>query len=151
MSDSGYIKEGERVTINRPAKEEPKKSSSDSGPVLFFFLLAFLAFLAFSSSSSSTSTPPLSTDVSLECVADIEIGEKVTVNANAARVRQLPGYLGKTNADTLHFMVTGEQAVVKDGPRTQDGLCWWFVEHKEWQGWIADHSSKGTILLSAVP
>jgi len=31
----------------------------------------------------------------------------------------------------------------------KDGLCWWKIEHDGFEGWTADHSREGRILLHA--
>jgi hypothetical protein len=155
MSDSDCFKPGDTVIISKPPKKAEKKDNSGCQALFLIALgmLAVLYFLSKSTSSTDTFTPlALSTGESLECAPDIAIGKRVSIaNVSAVRMRSSPGYVGKADADTLRFMARGEQAVVKDGPQKRDGLCWWFVEYQGLQGWAADHSSGGTVLLSAIP
>jgi hypothetical protein len=84
------------------------------------------------------------------CQPGIGIGKLVDVVYEAVRMRHSPGYVEKDdNVDTKHYMQIGDKVVVKNGPQIRDGLCWWFIEHEGLQGWTADHSQEGRLLLSA--
>jgi hypothetical protein len=101
--------------------------------------------------ATATPIPPPGTP-SFDCEAGIEVGKTVHVIYHAVRMRKSPGYVDKDdNKDSLHYMETGDKVVIKAGPRITDGLCWWFIEHQGFQGWTADHSHEGRLLLSANP
>ena len=61
------------------------------------------------------------------------------------------GYIAKDDEDTAHYVEMGDKVVVEDGPEIVDELCWWFVEHEGFRGWIADQNRGGRPLLSAGP
>ena len=99
--------------------------------------------------SSGTSIPPPGTP-SFNCWPGIEVGKTVNIMHRAVRMRHSPGYVEKDDrTDTKHYMETGDRVVIKSGPQMKDGLCWWLVEHDGLQGWTADHSREGRLLLSA--
>lgn len=86
------------------------------------------------------------------CQPGIVVGKTADVAYAAVRVRLSPGYIGKNDAtDSVHFVKTGDVVHVKGGPEVKDGLCWWLVKHAGYEGWTADHSRHGLLLLSAGP
>lgn len=101
----------------------------------------------------STATPiPLPGTPSFQCQLGIQVGKTANVVYHAVRVRYSPGYAAKDDAqDTKRYIKTGDQVTVIGGPEIRDGLCWWLVKHQEWQGWSADHSRQGRLLLSGGP
>lgn len=135
---------------------EPPEAAQGRGvsvPAFVVFLLAvglLIIILAPGSSSPASSSTPTSAPAPIPCQEGIEIGGNANVVASV-RLRQTEGYIGKTDADLIGFMEVGDTATVKGGPRSRDGLCWWQVEHKGIEGWAADHSSDGTLLLSSTP
>lgn len=155
MSEPDYIESGDTVIISKPSKKAEPKGGSGCQALFLIALGMFAVVFALSKASSGTndfSSFAVSEDVSFECAPDIAIGKRVSIaNVNAVRLRRSPGYAGKADADIMRFMAQGEQAVVKDGPQKRDGLCWWLVEYQGLQGWVANHSSGGTVLLSVVP
>jgi hypothetical protein len=89
---------------------------------------------------------------SFACQSGIAAGKTINVVYHSVRMRHSPGYVEKDDAkDSKHYMKTGDKVVVKGGPQIKDGLCWWLVEHNGYQGWTADHSREGSLLLSAGP
>ncbi len=97
---------------------------------------------------ASTPVPAPGTP-SFSCEPGIQVGGIVNVTHRAVRMRRSPGYVNKNDAtDSLHYMEAGDTLVVRGGPQIVDGLCWWFVEHQGFQGWTADHSQEGRLLLS---
>lgn len=102
--------------------------------------------------------PPIDTPIpppgtpSSDCEPGIAVGKTISVIHHAVRMRHSPGYVEKDDkTDTKHYMETGDRVVVKGGPEITDRLCWWFIEHEGWQGWTADHSHQGRLLLSVGP
>jgi hypothetical protein len=94
--------------------------------------------------SASTPTTPY------PCEKGIEVGKTVNVVYTGVRVRKSAGYVTKNDAqDTIHYLKTGDKAAVKAGPTMKDGLCWWKIEHEGVEGWTADHSRTGRLLLKA--
>lgn len=99
----------------------------------------------------SESPLPTATPVSL-CQPGIEIGKTINVVYPRVRMRYSPGYVNKNDfVDTKHYLQTGDQVAVLNGPEINDNLCWWFIQHQQWQGWTADHSQQGRLLLAASP
>ena len=118
--------------------------------------------VSFSATSARTGTPspvrstataiPGPGTPSFACQPGIAVGKTINVVYDSVRMRYSPGYVEKDDTkDSKHYMKTGDKVVVKSGPQIKDGLCWWFVEHKGYQGWTADHSREGRLLLSAGP
>jgi hypothetical protein len=86
------------------------------------------------------------------CQPGIAAGGAARVMYEAVRMRRSPGYAGKDDrVDSIHYMSTGDIVNVRAGPQLADGLCWWLIEHAGFQGWTADHSREGNLLLSAGP
>ena len=82
------------------------------------------------------------------CQPGIAIGKTADVVHAAVRVRRSPGYVDKIDVlDSIHYMQTGDKVLVKGGPEMKDGLCWWVIEHAGFEGWTADHSREGLLLL----
>ena len=111
------------------------------------------ATLAPGESPLPTVTPfALSTPASPLCQTGIEIGKTINVVYPQVRMRHSPGYVDKNDAvDSKHYLQTGDQVTVMNGPEIKDDLCWWYIQHQQWQGWTADHSHQGRLLLSAGP
>ncbi len=111
------------------------------------------ATLAPGESPLPTVTPfALSTPASPLCQPGIEIGKTINVVYPKVRMRYSSGYVSKNDVtDTKHYLQTGDRVTVVNGPEINDELCWWYVQHQNWQGWTADHSHTGRLLLSAGP
>ena len=145
----------------------------DGCAVGVIILILFIAFLLLALSpdqpsslptpASPTSAPaetpsPTPTPEPLEgtpaasypCQEGIEVGKSVNVVFTGVRVRKSAGYVIKNDTqDTIHFLKAGDKAEVKGGPTKEDGLCWWKLEHEGVEGWTADHSHEGRLLLKA--
>ena len=146
-------------------------SENDGCAVEFIvFLLVILFFVIvltsskeetrITSQSSPTASPVRSTATavpgpgtpSFDCQPGIAAGKTINVVHDSVRMRHSPGYVEKDDTkDSKHYMKTGDKVVIKDGPQIKDGLCWWLVEHNGYQGWTADHSREGRLLLSTGP
>ena len=142
-----------------------KRDGCAIGVIILILLIAFL-ILALSSdqpsspppqTSSPTPTPePLegtsagTSTTSGSCQQGIAVGKSVNVVYTGVRVRKSAGYVNKNDTqDTIHYLRTGDKATVKDGPTEKDGLCWWKIEHEGVEGWTADYSQEGELLLKA--
>jgi hypothetical protein len=142
---------------------EAKQDTSFAPWFLILALVIVLLALIFSPDRpSAPGTSPLlfgmSTPVprpgtpSFACQPGIAAGKTANVVYSAVRMRHSAGYVDKNDAtDTKRYLKSGDQVVVRGGPEIRDGLCWWLVEHKGIQGWTADHSREGRLLLSAGP
>lgn len=73
-------------------------------------------------------------------------------NASGGRVnlRQTPGYQNKPPEDVIAVIPPGEAGAVVDGPQDADGLRWWRVRFAAGEGWIAERSNSGKVLLDLV-
>jgi hypothetical protein len=107
---------------------------------------------------SGTPSPPAETPLPTagtpppNCQPGIEVGKIANVVYHAVRMRHSSGHIEKNDAtDTKHYLKGGNQVLVVGGPEIKDGLCWWLVTHQEQQGWTADHSQQGRLLLAAGP
>jgi hypothetical protein len=86
------------------------------------------------------------------CQPGIAIGKTINVVYPRVRMRYSPGYVDKNDlVDTTHYLQTGDQVAVLNGPEINDNLCWWYIQHQQWKGWTADHSHQGRLLLAAGP
>lgn len=79
-------------------------------------------------------------------------GDRV-VNASAGqvRLRKSPGFQNKPADDVLATLPAGAQGQVVDGPQQADGLPWWLVRFDGQEGWMAERSSQGILLLDRAP
>jgi hypothetical protein len=140
----------------------------DGCAVGVIILILFIAFLLLALSPDQPSSPPAptssptptpeplegtpasTTTASGSCQKGIAVDKSVDVVYTGVRVRQSAGYVNKNDAqDTIHYLKTGDKAKVKAGPKKKDGLCWWKLEHDGVEGWTADHSRTGRLLLKA--
>jgi hypothetical protein len=140
------------------------------GIIILILLIVFLLLALSPDQSSSPPTPtstastptqtpgPSPTPEPLErtpaasypCQEEIEVGKTVNVVYTGVRVRKSAGYVTKNDAqDTIHYLKTGDKVKVNEGPTKKDGLCWWKIEHEGFEGWTADHSRTGRLLLKA--
>jgi len=173
------INYGDQVVLQKPKKpEDPPRSYSEPGLIIIILVIIFLLMFrspaqpsspptATSPASTPTQTPsptvtpeplegtattstPTSASSSHGCQEGIEVGKSVNVAYTGVRVRKSAGYVTKNDAqDTIHYLKAGNRAEVKAGPTEEDGLCWWKIEHDGFEGWTADHSSEGLLLLQA--
>jgi len=80
-----------------------------------------------------------------------KVGDRV-VTANAARLRQTPGYVNKPATDVVADILQGVEGRVLAGPNQADSLAWWQLETTSAQGarvtgWMADTAPGGIPLL----
>lgn len=66
-------------------------------------------------------------------------------------LRQTPGFQSKPAEDVIAVLQAGELATVLEGPEQADGLRWWRVQFKQNEGWIAERSNSGKVLLGPAP
>ena len=80
--------------------------------------------------------------------AGFAVGDEV-VNASAGqvRLRRTPGFQNKPDDDVITTVPAGAQGEVIDGPQAADGLQWWLVRFNGREGWMAERSSQGILLL----
>ena len=167
---------GDPVITQNPEASESGGGSSWAAPVLLVVgMLGAIVVLAIMPTQSSpprvppgagtpvaTYAPGIPTPTSFlpgggalgvtaPCQRGIEIGKTVTALANAVRIRQSPGYIGKDAADTIGYLQMGDVATVIGGPARSDGLCWWNVQIIGFTGWSADQSTDGELLLVRSP
>ncbi len=127
---------------------------------VFFGMLAILAVVLSSGAESTPGESPVSAQAEqlepveppIACHQALVVGGKARVMEPAVRVRRSAGYVAKDDAaDTLHYLQKGDVVLIQGGAEMKDGLCWWQVKHQGKQGWTADHSRSGTLLLEAAP
>lgn len=129
-----------------------------------FVLLVMLAILAVVLSSGSDSSEEESPVVAAQaqqlspaenpipCQQDLFVGQRAQVVEPFVRMRYSAGYVSKDDAtDTVYYLKKGDVVIIRAGAELKDGLCWWHVEYQGRQGWTADHSQSGDLLLSPAP
>ncbi len=77
------------------------------------------------------------------------------VTRDIVRMRQTPGYNGKTASDVVDNIPSGRQGKVLDGPRLADSLTWWQItingsNNTPVTGWMAEAGPDGAVLLDKV-
>ena len=164
------INYGDAVVIQEPKKAEEKKRTGCAPGFIILLLVIGLILISLGPGGSSPSPPasfptatlapgqptpttaPASAATVFECQPGIAVGKTVNVVYDQVRMRRSAGYVNKNDAtDSIHYMRTGDKVQIKGGPERKDGLCWWLIEHAGHEGWTADHSREGKLLLSASP
>ncbi len=80
--------------------------------------------------------------------ASFALGERVrNANAGPVNLRRSAGYRNKPADDVLAVVPSGQVGEIAGGPQEADGLVWWLVRFDGQQGWMAERSSQGVILL----
>jgi len=63
-------------------------------------------------------------------------------------LRRSPGYVNKDDStDVIIKIPSGGLVEVIKGPQSMDDLQWWYVSWNGYEGWIADHTGKGRIIM----
>lgn len=73
------------------------------------------------------------------------------INAGPVNLRLSPGFQNKPASDVIMAVPAGAVGTVVDGPQEVDGLTWWRVRFGEREGWMAERSSRGVVLLDRAP
>lgn len=93
-----------------------------------------------------SSTPPPQTPTETPA---LHPGTPARVIARAGvRLRKTPGYKGKPPSDVLVVVPSGATVTVIGGPQEVDGLRWWRVRWRTFEGWMAEESPAGVPLLA---
>lgn len=67
-------------------------------------------------------------------------------------LRRSPGYRNKPEGDVIATIPAGTTGTVVGGPQMADGLRWWQVNFPDYgEGWMAEYSSSGLVLLDLKP
>jgi len=75
----------------------------------------------------------------------------VNASAGSVNLRRTPGFQNKPDDDVLLGVPSGSQGTLIDGPQSADGLKWWRVRFGDHEGWMAQQSSRGLLLLDLAP
>jgi hypothetical protein len=152
----GSVSYGKPVVIEEPKKPSPRKRSGFAPGFLVVALVVIM--LAIVMSPDSSQSPPAVSPIvpsgggasspRITCQDGIATGTTVKLVADQVHVRSSAGYAGKSTADVLRTLDSGDTGQVVAGPERRDGLCWWRVKINDAEGWIADHNTDGTLLLS---
>jgi hypothetical protein len=63
-------------------------------------------------------------------------------------LRRSPGYNGKNNQDDISAEIpAGAQVQIISGPQSADNLDWWYIIWNEHEGWVAERTNSGKIIL----
>jgi hypothetical protein len=86
-----------------------------------------------------------------------EVQAKKESNANIARIssdveevnmRFTPGYESKNdNTDVVTKIPSSAIVEILDGPKSADGLKWWYVRWNGYEGWVAEKTGSGRTIL----
>jgi hypothetical protein len=74
----------------------------------------------------------------------------VNASSGQVRLRKTPGFQNKPADDVITTVTAGAQGEIMDGPQDSDGLRWWRVRFGNQEGWMAERSSQGILLLDRV-
>lgn len=71
------------------------------------------------------------------------------------RMRRMPGFAGKDEADIVADIAPGIEGAIVAGPAAADGLTWWQVEIRSengqrFAGWMAEATGDGEVLLQKI-
>lgn len=74
----------------------------------------------------------------------------IVQNASGGRVnlRRSPGFQNKPADDVILVVQPGDSGTVLEGPVQADGLNWWRIRFANGEGWMAERSNSGKVLLS---
>lgn len=76
-------------------------------------------------------------------------GDRVAIAyAGSVNLRRTPGFQNKPDDDTLRTLGQGTTGTITGGPVDVDGLRWWQVRFESGEGWMAEHTSQGRVLLA---
>ncbi len=78
-------------------------------------------------------------------------GQAQVVSAVGVRLRKTPGYRNKPPEDVLTVVPSRSVVTVIGGPEEVDGLRWWRVRWRGYEGWMAEATAQGLQLLAPVP
>ena len=100
-----------------------------------------------------SSTPLIETSTSTSGLvpSDTKNARISCVNIEEVNLRVSPGYINKTDNDSIVHVPCGEDVTIINGPSQADGLDWWYVRWNGYQGWMADHTGSGTQILIISP
>ncbi|MCS6843143.1 MAG: hypothetical protein NZ528_02285 [Caldilineales bacterium] len=73
------------------------------------------------------------------------------VSGGPVNLRRTPGFRSKPADDVLTTVRPGQTGVALEGPVEADGLRWWRVRFPVGEGWMAERSSSGKVLLDRAP
>lgn len=71
----------------------------------------------------------------------------VNANSGPVNLRRTPGYQNKPPDDVITAVPSGASGTLIAGPQEVDGLTWWQVRFGEDEGWMAERSKSGVLLL----
>jgi hypothetical protein len=114
------------------------------GIALAGLLLTFLySVLPTNNPNNQTSLPPPSKTLHMGATA------RVTNNSQQVNIRRTSGYLNKSKGDVVVKVPSGEIIKIIGGPEHSDNLTWWNVAWGTYEGWVAEYSSSGRLLLES--
>ena len=70
------------------------------------------------------------------------------VSGGSVNLRRTPGYLNKPPGDVITVIEADAVVTVQRGPQLEDGLRWWHVRAGDAEGWMAERSSQGLVLMA---
>jgi hypothetical protein len=118
-------------------------SGISKGVYVVIALLGLCFILFYSSARTNTSQPPSSSPNYLQ----IGKSARVTNSSQEVNMRRTSGYQSKPKSDVVVRVPSGTIVNIVGGPANTDNLTWWYVRWGAFEGWMAEHSSGGRLLL----
>lgn len=73
---------------------------------------------------------------------------RISNQIDMVNLRMSPGYISKDDSrDVVVEIPSGQKVKIINGPERADGLNWWYVEWRTYQGWIAEKTGSGKLIL----
>ena len=101
--------------------------------------------------SSNTLTVALTyeeteTIVTAEVTAQ-RVSATISCEVPQVNLRRSPGYINKDDSDVIVKVDCGQEVEILGENQNADDLTWWKVSWNGFTGWMADHSSRGNMIL----
>ena len=100
----------------------------------------------------STKTPEPTTERPLITPTASNPSARISSEMIEVNLRKSPGYVSKNDAvDVVTKIPAGAYLEILEGPRPADNLQWWRVSWNGYEGWIAEKTGSGRIILEFEP
>ena len=120
-------------------------SSISKGVYIAIVLVGlFFIFLYSSIRTNSPQTPSSSPNY-------LQVGKsaRVTNSAQEVNMRRTSGYQNKPIGDVIVRVPSGTIISIIGGPENADNLTWWYVRWGAYEGWMAEYTASGRLLLQS--
>lgn len=118
-------------------------SGISKGVYVAIALLGLCFILLYSSVRTNSPQPPSASPNYLQ----VGKSARVTNSAQEVNMRRTSGYQNKPRRDVVVRVPSGTNVNIVGGPASSDNLTWWYVRWGAYEGWMAEYSSGGRLLL----